>query len=90
MLRISTTFGTVDEPADVGFQSDIINRAIAALPDIKADVAQYLDMFDPKAAAKDDKYFFFKGEAENDEYEGIVRHKLVPYPTREREGGETY
>lgn len=94
MLRISTTFGTVDEPADVGFQSDIINRAMAALPDIKDDVAQYLDMFDHRAAAKDDKYLFFKGEAENDEYEGIVRHKLVPYPAcgetaREREGEKT-
>lgn len=95
MLRISTTFGAVDEPGDVGFQSDIINRAVAALPDIKDDVAHYLDMFNHQAAAKDDKYLFFRDEGENDEYEKIVEHKLVPYPTylpwpekRNRRGGK--
>jgi DNA mismatch repair protein MSH3 len=77
MLRISTTFQRVENPEDVGFQSNIINKAIAALPEINEDVAKYLGMFNHQAAGKDDKYNFFTNEDENEEYEAIVEHKLV-------------
>jgi DNA mismatch repair protein MSH3 len=79
MLRISSTFQRVENPEDVGFKSSIINKAIAALPDIKDDIAKYLAMFDHQAAGKDDKYNFFNNEDENEEYDAIVEHKLVCY-----------
>ncbi|KAF8252779.1 hypothetical protein K440DRAFT_652656 [Wilcoxina mikolae CBS 423.85] len=76
MLRISSTFQRVENPEDVGFQSNIINKAIAALPEIKDDIAKYLAMFNHQAAGKDDKYNFFNNEDENEEYDAIVEHKL--------------
>jgi len=66
-------------PEDVGFESEILNKAVAALPGIQEDVAKFLDVFDPQAAGKDDKYEFFKYEGEDDEYAGIVEHKMVGF-----------
>ena len=77
MLKISAAFPSVESPEDVGFESGIINKAIAALPEIHEDVSTFLRMFNHQAAAKDDKYDFFRNEDEDEEYEKIVEHKLV-------------
>ncbi|KAF8472800.1 muts domain V-domain-containing protein [Kalaharituber pfeilii] len=74
MNRIATTFPKVDSPDEVGFKSQIINEAIGALPAIAKDIAAYLDVFNHQAAAKDDKYAFFKNEEEN--YEAIAEKKM--------------
>lgn len=76
MLRIAEAFQLVECPEDVGFQSSILNKAIADLPEIRDDVVRYLSVFNHQAAGRDDKYNFFKDE-ENEEYEAIVEHKLV-------------
>lgn len=73
MQSISGEFTPVEKPADVGFQSDIINNAIAALPTISEDVLSYLEQINPEAAKADDKYAFFCEEMES---EDIVTHKL--------------
>lgn len=74
MHRISHTFHKVESPEEVGFQSKILNEAVAALPEIKDDVEAYLGVFKHNAACKDDKFDFFRNE---DQYEAIVEHKLV-------------
>lgn len=74
MNRIATAFSKVDSPDEVGFKSRIINEAIAALPGITEDVAKYLDVFNHQAAAKDDKYAFFKNEEES--YDAIYERKM--------------
>jgi len=78
MLRIANAFQPVDDPKEVGFQSEIINKAIAALPGIREDVCKFLGVFNHQAAGKDDKYNFFKGNDDegNPEYEAIMEHKL--------------
>jgi len=77
MNRIASTFAPVEHPEDVGFDSEILNKALAALPGIREDVATFLGVFNHQAAGKDDKYDFFKDEDEHEEYEKIVEHKLV-------------
>jgi DNA mismatch repair protein MSH3 len=79
MLRIASAFTPVDEPEDVGFESAILNKAIAALPEIREDVEAFLNVFNWQAAGKDDKYDFFKNEDEDEEYEKILEHKLVSF-----------
>ena len=74
MNRIATTFSKVNSSDEVGFKSHIINDAIAALPEIAKDVARYLDVFNHQAAAKDDKYNFFKNEEED--YDAINEKKM--------------
>jgi DNA mismatch repair protein MSH3 len=81
MLRIASAFPPVEEPEDVGFESDILNKAIAALPEIRQDVEAFLNVFNHSAAGKDDKYDFFRNEDEDEEYEKIVEHKLVRFPS---------
>ncbi|KAG0138454.1 muts domain V-domain-containing protein [Tuber indicum] len=71
--RIANTFPPVDKPEDVGFNSKILNEALANLPRIKDDVEAYLDVFNHSQAAKDDKYDFFK---DGDNYEAINEHKM--------------
>lgn len=78
MDRIASTFPGVESPDDAGFSSKIINEAIANLPRIKDDVEAYLDVFNHMAAAKDDKYDFFK---EADKYEAISEQKMVCGPS---------
>ena len=73
MQRIAMEFVSVKRPLDAGFQSSIINNAIAALPTIAADVVSYLDQINPEAAKADDKYAFFREDVES---EDILEHKL--------------
>ena len=73
MQRIAMEFASVKSPADVGFRSEIINDAVAALPVIAPDVITYLERMNLEAAKKDDKYNFFREEYES---EGITDHKL--------------
>ena len=73
MQRIAVEFASVRKPSDAGFESEIINDAIAALPIIVEDVISYLDQINPEAAKADDKYAFFREEMESDD---IMTHKL--------------
>jgi len=73
LQHIATEFISVKKPADAGFQSDIVNDAIAALPTIGQDVISYLEQINPEAAKADDKYAFFREEMES---EDIMMHKL--------------
>lgn len=73
MHLIANEFITVKVPADAGFQSDIINSAIAALPTMREDVVTYLEQMNPEAAKENDKYAFFREEMES---EDITEHKL--------------
>ncbi|MCJ1281930.1 Mismatch repair protein msh3 [Xylographa opegraphella] len=73
MQRIATEFASVKSPSEAGFQSRMINEAIAALPIILDDVLGYLEKMNPQAAKDDDKYAFFR---ENEETDDIAEHKL--------------
>ena len=73
MQRIANQFISVKSPEEAGFQSSIINNAIAALPTIAEDVITYLEQMNAEAAKADDKYAFFREEMENDD---ITDHKL--------------
>ncbi|TGZ85655.1 mismatch repair MSH3 [Ascodesmis nigricans] len=75
MNRVAFAFQPVDEPEQVGFKSALLNSCIASLPRIRDDVAGFLDVFSHPAAAKDDKYDFFKG-SDDEEYEAINEQKL--------------
>ena len=73
MQKIANEFINIKDCANAGFQSAIINSAIAALPTIAEDVVTYLDQMNPEAAKADDKYAFFREEVESD---NITEHKL--------------
>ena len=73
MQRIATEFVSVKDPSDAGFQSSIINNAIAVLPTIADDVVSYLEQMNPEAAKADDKYNFFREEMES---EDIMEQKM--------------
>ena len=73
MQRIATQFANVKSPADAGFQSNILNEAVAVLPSISDDVIAFLEKINPQAAKDDDKYAFFREECEADD---ITEHKL--------------
>ncbi|KAI4188295.1 MAG: hypothetical protein L6R41_002246 [Letrouitia leprolyta] len=73
MQRIANEFMTIKSPQDAGFQSSIINGAIAALPTIAQDVVGYLERINAEAAKRDDRYAFFREEFESEE---IEEHKL--------------
>ena len=75
LLRIAGEFRAVENPEDMGFDSSIINKAIASLPEIKDDLIRFLGVFNHQAAVKDDKYDFFRDE-NDDEYEAILNYKL--------------
>jgi DNA mismatch repair protein MSH3 len=64
---IGNEFIHVKEPEDAGFQSSIINEAIAALPTISNDIVSYLEKINSHAARSDDKYSFFREEEETEE-----------------------
>ena len=70
---IATQFSEIDNTVSAGFQSLIINDAIAALPTISVDVVGYLDKINAQAAKEDDKYNFFRDEEETDD---IDAHKM--------------
>lgn len=73
MQRIANEFASVKSATDAGFQSSIINEAVAALPSIAEDVVTYLEKINPQAAKDDDKYAFFR---DSEETEDITEHKL--------------
>lgn len=73
MQRIATEFATVKSSKDAGFQSGMINEAVAALPMILDDVLGYLERINSQAAKADDKYNFFRDTEETD---AILEHKL--------------
>ena len=73
MQKIANEFGSVKSASDAGFQSSMINEAVAALPSIAEDVVTYLEKINPQAAKDDDKYAFFR---DSEETEGITEHKL--------------
>ncbi|SLM33927.1 dna mismatch repair protein msh3 [Lasallia pustulata] len=73
MQRIANEFATVKSPSDAGFQSSMINVAVAALPSIAEDVVTYLERINPQAAKDDDKYAFFR---DSEETEDITEYKL--------------
>lgn len=60
-------------PREAGFQSDVLNEAIAVLPTIADSVISFLEQINPEAAKSDDKYGFFREEVE---CEDITEHKL--------------
>ena len=73
MQKIANEFISVKIPADAGFQSAMINNAIASLPTIAEKIVSFLERMNAEAARTDDKYNFFREEIENDE---ITEHKL--------------
>lgn len=74
MQRIANEFAFVKGKADAGFKSTILNDAITPLPSISEDVVHYLGKINAEAAKNDDKYTFFRDQAETEE---ITEHKLV-------------
>ncbi|KAK6357459.1 Mismatch repair protein msh3 [Orbilia javanica] len=74
LLKIAKTFRSVESPEECGYDSPLINGAMASLPGILESVEGYLSKFDHKAATKDDKYSFFK---EVDEYDYILDSKMA-------------
>ncbi|KAL8800576.1 MAG: hypothetical protein Q9182_005087 [Xanthomendoza sp. 2 TL-2023] len=73
MQQIANEFATVKCSQDTGFESALIGDAIAALPSIEEDVVNFLERINAQAAKDNDKYAFFREEAEND---SITEHKL--------------
>jgi DNA mismatch repair protein MSH3 len=73
MQLIANEFIHIKNPKDAGFDSSIINEAIAALPTISEDIVSYLDKINGHAAKSDDKYAFFR---DSEETEDITEHKL--------------
>ncbi|KAH0611340.1 uncharacterized protein H6S33_010605 [Morchella sextelata] len=71
--RIAGVFGAVESAGEVGFGSRLLNEAVAALPRVKGVVGEFLGVMNHQAAARDDKYSFFKDESG---YEDIVEYKL--------------
>ncbi|KAI9772313.1 MAG: Mismatch repair protein msh3 [Geoglossum simile] len=74
LQRISNEFASFESPSEVGFNSNIINNAIAALPTISDDVVSFLEKINLEAARDDDKYTFFR---DSEETNGITDRKLA-------------
>lgn len=72
MQRIANEFAHVKTPSDAGFESVLLNEAIASLPAIGEIVISFLDKINAQAARKDDKYAFFLEDYETEE---ISEHK---------------
>ena len=73
LQHVATCFATVHSPRDAGFQSLMLNEAVAVLPTILDDVVRYLNKINIQAAKHDDKYAFFH---EDEETEAMLEHKL--------------
>ncbi len=73
LQRIANEFAFVRQPADSGFASPIVTRALAALPTIADAVVGFLDKINADAARRDDKYAFFHEEHET---EAIAEHNM--------------
>lgn len=72
MQRVAYEFAHVKTPSDAGFDSILLNEAIASLPPIGEIVISFLDKINAQAARSDDKYAFFLEEYET---EDIGEHK---------------
>lgn len=73
LQKAASEFAHVKHPADAGFESTIINEAIAKLPQVLEDVVAYLDQINLQAAKDNDKYEFFRVEHETDK---VTHHKV--------------
>ncbi|KAF1987684.1 DNA mismatch repair protein MSH3 [Aulographum hederae CBS 113979] len=73
LQQVSNEFANVTSPEKAGFESIMINEAIAALPKISDRIVSFLDRINAVAAKGDDKYSFFRDEHET---EAISDHKL--------------
>ena len=73
MQCVATELATVHSMKEVGFRSNIINKALAALPAVAEYAVGYLEKINPQAAKADDKYTFFR---EDEETCDIRVHKL--------------
>lgn len=73
MQMIAQEYAHVTSPANAGFQSTMINEALASLPRIQDDVVEYLERINAQAARDDDKYSFFRDQHET---EDITDHKV--------------
>lgn len=73
LQKIAYEYISVKSPSEAGFNSPLINEAIASLPTIGDTVISFLDKINAEAAHKDDKYAFFREEQET---EAIGDHKL--------------
>ncbi|USW58001.1 Putative DNA mismatch repair protein MutS, core [Septoria linicola] len=72
LQAVAQEYHFVNHPQDAGFQSSLINDAIASLPQISTDVLDYLGRMNLQAAKENDKYNFFRDEHET---EDITDHK---------------
>ncbi|KAI9642309.1 Mismatch repair protein msh3 [Ciborinia camelliae] len=72
MQRIANEFAHVRTPSDAGFDSVLLNEAVASLPAIGETVIPFLDKINAQAAREDDKYAFFLEDYETEE---IGEHK---------------
>ncbi|TID27238.1 dna mismatch repair protein msh3 [Venturia nashicola] len=73
LQRVANEFHHVEVPKDAGFDSALLNDAIALLPRMGDEIIQFLDRLNMQAAKDDDKYSFFR---ENHETDSITDHKL--------------
>ena len=84
LQRIGNTYSAVKSAsaADTGFDSPTLAKAIHNLPKILDAVIGFLEMINPEAAKKDDKYNFFREEHQTEDIQdhqmGIahVEHEL--------------
>ncbi|KAJ8612041.1 hypothetical protein MRB53_037684 [Persea americana] len=73
LQKIAQEYAQVKKPADSGFRSEMLNEAIASLPNILPDVVAVLEKINAQAAKANDKYGFFREEVETDD---MVNHRL--------------
>jgi DNA mismatch repair protein MSH3 len=73
LQKIAMQYSTVKAPAETGFKSRLIGEALTSLPLILDTVVSYLDKINAEAARKDDKYEFFREEAQT---EDIIDHRM--------------
>ncbi|KAI9729025.1 MAG: Mismatch repair protein msh3 [Chrysothrix sp. TS-e1954] len=64
LQRIATAYAHVRSSTEAGFDSELLNDAVAKLPAILEDVVEYLEQISTDAAKTDDKYNFFRTEHE--------------------------
>ncbi|KAK3067026.1 Mismatch repair protein msh3, partial [Coniosporium uncinatum] len=73
LQRLANEYAHVTDPKKAGFDSDLLNEAIASIPKISEQVVSFLERINTQAAKEDDKYAFFREEHETD---NISTHKL--------------
>lgn len=73
LQMIAQEYAHVKSPNDAGFQTAMVNDAVASLPGMSEEIVQFLDRINAQAAKADDKYSFFRDEHEADD---ITNHKV--------------